>query len=79
MGDPGHPARWSLGGLLLDPEDEEAELTAPGTRRSRQGRGCDRVPPAQWLKMCPLSVLEVGSLKGTCWAEIKVVGWLCSS
>ncbi|KAL1288484.1 LAMC3 [Ovibos moschatus] len=29
MGDPGHPARWSPGGLLLDPEDEEAELTAP--------------------------------------------------
>ncbi|ELR51295.1 Laminin subunit gamma-3, partial [Bos mutus] len=29
VGDPGHPARWSPGGLLLDPEDEEAELTAP--------------------------------------------------
>ena len=28
MGDPGHPARWSPGGLLLDPEDEEAELMA---------------------------------------------------
>ena len=37
------------------------------------------VPPTQWLKMCSLSVLEVGSLKGACWAEIKVVGWLCSS
>lgn len=46
MGDPGHPARWSPGGLLLDPEDEEAEFTAPGTRRHRRGGGGAACVPA---------------------------------
>ncbi|XP_044782389.2 laminin subunit gamma-3 isoform X3 [Bubalus bubalis] len=56
VGDPGHPARWSPGGLLLDPEDEEAELTAPGpvllteVRLTSAQRGLS--PPASWVETC---------------------------
>lgn len=54
----GGPEAWGTQDILhdgaqgassLDPEDEEAEFTAPGTRRHRPGEGC--------LCTCPVTAV----------------------
>lgn len=56
MGGSERPARWSPGGLLLNPEDEE--LTAPGTSSPRPGGTTPRVLPVAALTNCPNLVAE---------------------